>query len=120
MDIQETRRERLRKWVEEHGVPPKEKSYFSQLLSKENPASFGERSARRLERDYDMPAMFLDAAESGPVASTEAANTDSLKLGMRMLELFSLLDAKGQQSAIEFLEAQVDVRANVRRTRNKT
>jgi hypothetical protein len=58
MDIQELRRHNLRAWVERHGRPSTEKSYFSQLLKDQ---SFGERVARRLERQYGMGEGFLDA-----------------------------------------------------------
>lgn len=59
MDIQEIRRSNLRRWTEAHGVPSKEKSYFSQLLGG---TSFGERAARRLEADYGMGDRYLDQA----------------------------------------------------------
>lgn len=58
MDIQEIRRARLRQWLERNPTPPKEKSYFSQLTS--GVTSFGERAARRLERDYGMGGGYLD------------------------------------------------------------
>jgi hypothetical protein len=61
MDIQDTRRENLRIWAKENGVPSDEKSYFSQLFGG---ASFGERAARRLERDYKMGDGYLDRAIS--------------------------------------------------------
>jgi hypothetical protein len=57
MDIVERRRANLRRWVAEHGTPPKEKSYFSQL---KGTASFGEKVARRLEEQYKMGAGYLD------------------------------------------------------------
>ncbi|MEC3764993.1 hypothetical protein [Cupriavidus sp. SS-3] len=57
MDMQENRRRQLRLWLQGRTAPAKEKSYFSQLL---NGASFGERAARRLERDYGMGEGFLD------------------------------------------------------------
>lgn len=65
MSIQDTRRANLRAWVQKHGTPTKEKSYFSQILSGTSP--IGERAARRLERDYRMGEGFLDA-ESETVA----------------------------------------------------
>ena len=55
------RRSRLRKFFADKSIPEKEKSYFSQLLS--GKASFGERAARRIERDYGMTAGYLDLAE---------------------------------------------------------
>ena len=63
MSIQDTRRANLRAWVQQHGAPTKEKSYFSQILSGTSP--IGERAARRLERDYRMGEGFLDAENSG-------------------------------------------------------
>lgn len=57
MDIVEIRRENLRRWVAEHGTPPKEKSLFSQLKAN---GSFGERVARRLEQQYGMGDGYLD------------------------------------------------------------
>jgi len=59
MDIVETRRENLRRWVAEHGTPAKEKSLFSQLKAN---GSFGERVARRLEEQYRMGPGYLDSA----------------------------------------------------------
>lgn len=50
MNIQELRRSKLREWTKSHSIPPKEKSYFSQLLGAH--ASFGERAAKRLETEY--------------------------------------------------------------------
>lgn len=58
MDKATLRRENLRRWTEVHGIPAKEKSYFSQLVS--GIASFGEKSARRLEKDYRMGDFYLD------------------------------------------------------------
>jgi hypothetical protein len=55
----------LRTWFAGKTLPEKEKSYLSQLMS--GKASFGERAARRLERDYEMGAGYLDLA--GPMAS---------------------------------------------------
>lgn len=57
MDIVETRRENLRRWIAQHGTPAKERSFFSQLKAT---ASFGERVARRLEREYRMGDGYLD------------------------------------------------------------
>lgn len=61
MYIQDIRRSNLRRWTDAHGVPSKEKSYFSQLMSG---ASFGERAARRLEADYGMGDRYLDQPTS--------------------------------------------------------
>ncbi len=58
MDIKEKRRANLKRWFEQRTIPPKEKSYLSQLLT--GTASFGERAARRLESDYGMGNLYLD------------------------------------------------------------
>jgi len=72
MDIIETRRENLRRWVAEHGTPAKEKSLFSQLKSN---GSFGEKVARRLEEQYRMGTGYLDTAhEARGVAAQLPAN----------------------------------------------
>lgn len=65
MSIQDIRRANLRAWVQQHGAPAKEKSYFSQILSGTSP--IGERAARRLERDYRMGEGFLDSENAATV-----------------------------------------------------
>lgn len=52
------RRERLRTALAGRQIRPEDKSYISQLLSSK--VAFGEKAARRLERDYLLPAMSLD------------------------------------------------------------
>ena len=51
---------RLAEWFSTRSIPAEEKSYISQLIS--GKASFGERAARRLERDYGLGDRFLDEA----------------------------------------------------------
>lgn len=55
----ENRRARLRLWFSDKSIPPKEKSYLSQLMKGKAP--FGEKAARRLETDYRMGGGYLDA-----------------------------------------------------------
>lgn len=62
MNIKEIRQINLRHWVAMHGTPPKEKSFFSQLLG--GTSSFGERAARRIEATYKMGNMYLDDPEA--------------------------------------------------------
>ncbi len=62
MDIKDIRRKRLKEWFANKTLPEKEKSYLSQLIN--GKASFGERAARRLERDYGMPPGNLDTLEN--------------------------------------------------------
>ena len=73
MDIKQIRVERLRQWFANKTLPEKEKSYLSQLLN--GKASFGERAARRLERDYGMGEGFLDTptAAAGKVVEWESS-----------------------------------------------
>lgn len=66
MTIQDIRRANLRAWVDANGTPPKEKSYFSQVLS--GIAPLGERAARRLEKDYRMGTGYLDATPGNSIA----------------------------------------------------
>lgn len=63
MDIQDIRRSRLSEWFSTRSIPEREKSYISQLINRK--ASFGERAARRLERDYGMGSGYLDFDDSG-------------------------------------------------------
>jgi phage repressor protein C with HTH and peptisase S24 domain len=63
VDIQEIRRQNLRKWLGDNPAPAKEKSYFSQLLT--GAASFGEKAARRIERDYGIAPNNLDSISAG-------------------------------------------------------
>lgn len=84
MDIKEIRRANLRAWVAVHGTPQKEKSYFSQLLS--GLSSFGERSARRLERDYKMGEFYLDAAQDIDSALGSEGKVPRLRTPFRKVE----------------------------------
>jgi len=56
--MSEIRRAKLKEWFATRPIPPKEKSYISQLIG--GKASFGEKAARRLERDYFMGDKYLD------------------------------------------------------------
>lgn len=62
MNIADTRRKNLDRWVAVNGVPQKERSLFSQL---KGGGSFGEKVARRLEVTYKMGDKFLDAPCDG-------------------------------------------------------
>jgi hypothetical protein len=79
MDIVETRRENLRRWVAENGTPPKEKSLFSQLKGH---GSFGEKVARRIEQKYGMRAGYLD--EPGAAVPTQKSMPGELELMMNL------------------------------------
>lgn len=57
-DLQKIRVENLNIWFNDRTVPKHEKSYISQL--RRGKIAFGEKAARRLEKDYNMPSFFLD------------------------------------------------------------
>lgn len=61
MDITQTRRKQLTRWFQDKPLPVAEKSYIFQLIN--GKSSFGERAARRLEKEYAMPAYYLDNQE---------------------------------------------------------
>ena len=61
-ELKELRAKNLKQWFSNKTVPPKEKSYISQLIN--GKASFGEKSARRLEYDYGMPQFYLDKSNT--------------------------------------------------------
>ncbi|OCG28196.1 transcriptional regulator [Gilliamella sp. wkB108] len=65
--LKEIRARNLRQWFSGKTVPQKEKSYISQLMN--GKASFGEKSARRLEHDYGMPFYYLDTESNGSNAT---------------------------------------------------
>jgi hypothetical protein len=111
MKIQDIRRAKLRQWLATRSVPANEKSYISQLLKEGNP--FGERAARRLERDYDMGDMFLDTVEVqdkeevGPqnVAGLHSVpGPDTLRQAIRLLELFHGTDERGRADMLRLAE----------------
>jgi hypothetical protein len=59
--LQHDRRQRLSAWLVGKKTPPREKSFFHQLLSGKAP--FGEKAARRIEREYGMFPGYLDGLE---------------------------------------------------------
>jgi len=93
MDIVETRRENLRRWVAANGTPPKERSFFSQL---QKDASFGERVARRLEQQYKMGAGYLDRSVGVESTSPKAPfdeNVVPAPMGLRPIPVISSVQA---------------------------
>lgn len=67
--IQKIRVDNLRLFFATHPIPKEEKSLISQLLN--GKASFGEKLARRLERDLGMITMSLDVSKD--VATNDKA-----------------------------------------------
>lgn len=87
--ITENRRRRLREWFAGKTLPPSEKSYLSQLMT--GRSSFGERAARRIERDYGMPQGYLDNGVN--VVTTDPGDySGSKKLSAQQQEFLSILD----------------------------
>ncbi|WP_186072101.1 hypothetical protein [Burkholderia gladioli] len=89
MSIQDLRRANLRRWTEKHGIPSKEKSFFSQLLGT---GSFGERAARRLEAEYGMGEKFLDREEA-PNAIEARAESEDRELSPEASALVAAIEA---------------------------
>jgi hypothetical protein len=81
----ETRRERLRVALAGRQVKAEDQSYISQLLS--GKASFGEKAARRLERDYLLPAMSLDQPFDLPVAGHLTKDALVARISARLADL---------------------------------
>jgi hypothetical protein len=114
MQIETIRRAKLRKWFSERSFPTKEKSYISQLLKEGN--AFGERTARRLEKDYGMGDMYLDTLDDDEQAHPPApgsqqqqpqlqvVNTDALLQAIRLLELFHSADERGRADMLRLAE----------------
>lgn len=71
------RRDNLKKWFSDKVVPEKDRSYVSQLISGKTP-SFGEKAARRLEMENNMPAFYLDTPQS---KTTENISSNIKELG---------------------------------------
>jgi len=93
MDIVETRRENLRRWVAANGTPAKERSFFSQL---QKDASFGERVARRLEKQYKMGDGYLDKPLNTQTSSQSIPfdeNVVPATIGLRPIPVISSVQA---------------------------
>lgn len=100
MDTKEIRRKRLAEWFSSRTLPEKEKSYLSQLIN--GKSSFGERAARRIERDYGMPAGYLDSELEGKSARTYDARHEEL------LDLFDSLGEWEKEQHLANLREQVN------------
>lgn len=71
MDVLEIRKARLRMWFPKGKLPQKEKNYFAQLMRGASP--FGEKAARRIEEEYEIPHLWLDQ----PLTDEESTNTEN-------------------------------------------
>ncbi len=88
-----TRKANLAEWLETHSVPPAEKSLFSQL--KEPTTSFGEKLARRLEKEYGMGDGYLDRKPG----STQGAESLADEL-IELLALYQQSDERGRENIL--------------------
>lgn len=120
MDIIETRRENLKRWVAKNGTPVKERSLFGQLKTN---GSFGEKVARRVERDYRMGNGWLDQPidsavppliEQGETAAS-AIDDRARDVGeLKLLAVYRLANDKERESLdidIEILRKRIAARA---------
>jgi hypothetical protein len=112
MDIKETRRENLRKWLETHKTPPAERSYFSQLLL--GTSTMGERAARRIEAEYNMGAGYLDTplekvgADREAKAGPEPERMDLVWVTPREMQILTAFRASSERG-----KASMEVSAEV-------
>lgn len=104
METKEIRRLRLKEWFKDRTLPPKEKSYLSQLMS--GKATFGEKAARRIEQTYGMPGGYLDIE---PEDITESPSSRSIALTpnqLELLQIFSAFPDNEQQEIIKELKTK--------------
>jgi hypothetical protein len=112
-----TRRARLAQWVAKYGVPPNERSYFSQLA---RDASFGEKVARRLEKQYGMPHKFLDTPIEDQVqleSPLAAALTTTAKTPEEtMMLVVHRLASPEDRAALDFLVETIRISLKMSKT----
>ncbi|WNJ81649.1 hypothetical protein RJE46_10615 [Cedecea neteri] len=101
MDKKEIRRLRLKEWFADKAIPEREKSYISQLIN--GKASFGERAARRLEREYGMLSNYLDSDPDGENPTQRVLNSQE----ERLIQLFSRLPESEKKHHLKALEEKV-------------
>ncbi|HHZ8505859.1 TPA: S24 family peptidase [Morganella morganii] len=105
MDMKKIRQTKLAGWFKDKTLPSKEKSYISQLMS--GKSSFGEKAARRLERDYGMPPGFLDSNEE--LQPDEIEFVGFIPNGMVKVVGEAFLGIDGAVDMIEALEGWVQI-----------
>lgn len=86
--ITKVRRENLKKWFSDKTVPEKDRSFVSQLISGKTP-SFGEKAARRLENENNMPPFYLDTPQSTESITSNVKDVGSFDLWDRNTPLNS-------------------------------
>jgi len=103
--ISANRRKRLKEWFSERQYPEAEKSYLSQLVS--GKASFGEKSARRLEKLLGMSQGHLDSGVADPMKNTKHRPRP---LVQTTYDLAEKIDDTGLRELILFAECLVKSR----------
>lgn len=103
--MKKIRQTKLAGWFKDKTLPSKEKSYISQLMS--GKSSFGEKAARRLERDYGMPPGFLDSNEE--LQPDEIEFVGFIPSGMVKVVGEAFLGIDGAVDMIEALEGWVQI-----------
>lgn len=97
MKTTDIRRLRLKEWYSTRSIPESEKSYISQLIN--GKASFGEKAARRLENDYQMPSGYLDSTDNLKMSS----NVESAPDLIGSVPLISWVQAGNWENVIDNL-----------------
>lgn len=93
MNIKDIRRDNLKAWFSDKSIPEREKSYISQLIN--GKAAFGERTARRLERDYEMGEGYLDSCTFNNTLSVAEEASEYIVKSKQRNSVFNVLDAFG-------------------------
>lgn len=106
MNVQERRRRRLLRWADENGVPPKERSLFSQIKS--GTTTIGEKLARRLEREYRLGDGYLDFADEGEAQEPPPEPLPpTLKDVAELIALYGQLPADYRPMILNFIRDQI-------------
>lgn len=99
-DVKPIRQQRLREWFSDRPIPREESSYISQLMT--GRTTFGPRAARRLEKDYGMPAGHLD--EPYPEEPKPGFSRDFDFRQLKLLELADKLPDSEVDDIIKIME----------------
>ncbi|PXY91390.1 S24 family peptidase [Gilliamella apis] len=92
-ELKDLRAKNLKQWFLNKTIPQKEKSYISQLIS--GKASFGEKSARRLESDYGMPPFYLDKSNIDDSSKIDNVYDNDNKNNNYVIEVLNITASAG-------------------------
>ena len=95
-DLRDIRRRNLKLWFQDRQYPAKDSSYISQLVNAKV-SSFGERVARRLERENGMPDFFLDQVDNNPelIKSIAKSQDDEHNHKINLLDVKAIAGTSG-------------------------